>query len=99
MGDHARGPWRIGKPVLGDPQATRVDTIHGPPGLVAFVEIRDGSQADLRLIAAAPTLLDGLDEALRLMYDADPSACDDSSDYRRLRALADGLGAPGDGRR
>lgn len=78
---HTPGPWTVGASAV-------YSTILGPDGeLLAFksIEAPERSRANLRLIAAAPDLLDALKDALSSATDPTAAAW-----YERVIARAEG---------
>lgn len=75
---HTLGPWDCGKASDGTWYIHATDALGFRPawtpfGCIAAVRPTPASEADAMLIAAAPALADALEEALRLLRDADTS--------------------------
>ena len=81
MTTHTPGPWRIGRGAQADPFA-----IEAEARTVAHVKHagRDQTEANARLIAAAPEMLDALYD---LVLQADDTGCSDDLIVTSARAI------------
>lgn len=88
MSKHTPGPWRIGTPPPNGEQT--VGTQQGLMVAVATTGAGMPTEANARLIAVVPELLEALKHAVEIAENKRPGTWDDLLPYRVLIAKAEG---------